>query len=246
MSPESCSLLAEPAPGLGARAKQGAPTRQRLPGVRGSFTPSQHAQLRTPQPGARFPLTSRALGLPLAPSGARCENPWAARQTQHPEDKSLPQGRLEPWQAPLLPVAWPPERSSTRHSAASLGSARSVSEAPHPPGRGREMAACWEAGLLSYQQGSLGTPLTLPPRPGHTRLRVGKRGSCEPHSGEPHLPLSGGFCGLGRNGNTFDVVETRKTPEPRKRAQALAADGACRVGTRQNELDTKAGHWPRS
>lgn len=92
---ESCSLHAEPAPSLvpwqgqklsPAKACWGSGAHPLSSGASPSSILHGRAGLvPTPQPRAWVLLTSRALGLPPAPSGAHCENPLAARQTQHPE-----------------------------------------------------------------------------------------------------------------------------------------------------------------
>lgn len=71
-----------------------------------------------PSSRAQSQLTSRALGLPLAPSGAHCENPSAARQTQHLQTNCVPaRWPREGWSHSTnssLPWARPPGRPSLR------------------------------------------------------------------------------------------------------------------------------------
>lgn len=92
--------------------KARAPTHQSLRGVRRLIHFAQHLPQHPqwtrgpaahPSARAQFLLTSWAPGFPPAPSAAHCENPSAARQTQHPEDQGLPQSGLEPGQEFLLP-----------------------------------------------------------------------------------------------------------------------------------------------
>lgn len=189
-SPVSHSLQLSP-PGLGARARQKCSPVSKPAEVRGLIhslpLPSPVSLRGKAGPAAHpswalSPLTSWALGLPLAPSGAHCENPWAARQTRHLENKlHSNQAALEKPGA-MAGIPSPPWPSCQRGLPKNIV-VLPFCHAPHPRERG---VACQDGRQDSSVGGCCSPETGVPTSAGPEQTR--RTGSSDPDMAHGQCP----------------------------------------------------------